>query len=361
MPAEQGFYSIRGDRNGVRFVITGEISCIYRKGGRVRKVHILVIMSSIEAAERLGKTLLGKGANLVSDGRPILEMDAEELLKICLDADNKCLFVPAHCFTPWFGVFGSKSGFDSLEECFGKMAPYVLAVESGLCADPSMIWRIPEGKRLAVLSNSDAHSSEKIGREANVFDTDFDYNSVYEAISSRDKDRFLYTVEFYPEEGKYYHDGHRTCKISLSPEESYAYGDICPVCEKRLTIGVLNRVSKLGVEPVGYSPNWAIPFKRLVPLKEIIAESLGCGELSKKVISSYDSLLDYFGTELNVLMDAGIDGISGIAGETVAEGVKRMREGKVSIIPGYDGEFGTVSVFTEQQEHHPIIGQKRLL
>jgi uncharacterized protein (TIGR00375 family) len=360
-PAEEGFYKLKKDDKGIRFVVTGEISCIYKKNEKVRKIHILIIMPSIEAAERLNALLLNIGANLRSDGRPIIGLDAKELLKMCLKADSKCLFVPAHCFTPWFGVFGSKSGFDSLEECFEELTPNVLAVESGLSADPAMIWRIPDGRRVAIISNSDAHSGEKIGREANVFETEFSYNGIYEAIKNRDKEKFLYTIEFYPEEGKYHYDGHRACELSLSPEESEGYRELCPICNKKLTIGVLNRVAKMADKPNGYIPENAIPFKNLVPLKEIIAESFGCGEATKKVCMEYDRLIEKFISEFNILLNIGISDLASVLGERFAEGVKRMREGRISIVPGYDGEYGVVSVFSEIKPKENKIGQKRLI
>lgn len=360
-PAEKGFYKVREGDNGVRFIITGEISCIYKKNDKVRKVHILIIMPSIEAAEKLNKLLLDIGANLKSDGRPIIGLGAKELLAMSLKADSKCLFVPAHCFTPWFGVFGSKSGFDSLEECFEELTPYVLAVESGLSSDPPMIWRIPDGEKVAILSNSDAHSSEKIGREANVFDTEFSYEGVYAAIKSRDKEKFLYTIEFYPEEGKYHFDGHRSCELSLSPEESREYRELCPICNKKMTIGVLNRVASIANKPPGHTPPNAIPFKSLVPLKEIIAESFDCGESTKKVAIEYDKLINSFISEFNILLNVSIDDLVLVSGERLAYGIKRMREGKISIVPGYDGEFGIVSVFTEQKPRENKIRQKKLL
>jgi len=360
-PAEEGFYKMKEDDNGVRFVVTGEISCIYKKKEKVRKVHILIIMPSIESAEKMNEKLLAIGANLKSDGRPIIGLDAKELLKICLASDDKCLFVPAHCFTPWFGVFGSKSGFDSLEECFEDMTEKVLAVESGLSSDPPMIWRIPDGSRVAIISNSDAHSSEKIGREANVFDTELNYNAVYDAIKTRNSKKFLYTIEFYPEEGKYHFDGHRSCGLSLSPEESYEYGEVCPICNKKMTVGVLNRVAKIADKPEGYIPKNAIPFKRLVPLKEIIAESLGCGETAKRAIAEYEKLIKNFDSEFNILLNVAISDLAKVSGEKFADGIKRMREGRISIIPGYDGEYGIVSIFSEPKSRINPIRQRKLI
>lgn len=356
-----GFYKLKSQDNGVRFVVTGEISCIYKKMSKVRKVHILVIFSSIESAIKLNQKLLEKNFNLSSDGRPIIGLDAKDLLYLCLEADPKCLFVPAHCFTPWFGIFGSKSGFDSLDECFEDLSSHVFAVESGLSSDPPMIWRIPDGKRLTILSNSDAHSGEKIGREANVFDTDFSYDAVYQSIQKRDKNQFKYTIEFYPEEGKYHFDGHRACNLSLSPEESYGYGEICPVCGKAMTVGVLNRVSKIANKKEGYTPKDHIPFKSLVPLKEIIAESLNCNTNTKKVNLVYEEMITNYETEFNALLDTPIKDIMSITGEKIAEGIERMRKGNISIVPGYDGEFGKVSVFTDPVAHKCSVRQGKLV
>ncbi|MDD4409038.1 MAG: endonuclease Q family protein [Candidatus Pacebacteria bacterium] len=360
-PAEQGFYKLKDGSNDTRFVVTGEISCIYKKNDKVRKVHILIIMPSIASAERLNGLLLDIGANLKSDGRPIIGLDTKELLRLCLEADPKCLFIPAHCFTPWFGIFGSKSGFDSLEECFEELSSNVFAVESGLSSDPPMIWRIPDGKRLTVISNSDAHSGEKIGREANVFDTGFNYDAIYDAIKNKDKKSLIYTIEFYPEEGKYHFDGHRACELSLSPQESFEYGEICPICGKKMTVGVLNRVSKLADKKEGYVPKDAIPFKSLVPLKEIIAEALGCGEGTKKALAEYEKMISSFKNEFNILLNASIEDIASISGEKMAEGVRRMRDGKINIVPGYDGEFGTVSIFTEPKPRVNNIRQTKLI
>jgi uncharacterized protein (TIGR00375 family) len=358
-PKESGLFQLKGSESGVRFLLTTEISCIYTKGGKVRKIHIVVFAPSLEVAEKIDQRL-GAIGNIRSDGRPILGLDAKELLKIVLDVSPDCFFVPAHCLTPWFSIFGSKSGFDSIEECFEDYSKYIYAIESGLSADPAMIWRIPDGRRVAILSNSDAHSPEKIGREANVFDTDLDYFSIINAIKEKDPQKFLHTIEFYPQEGKYYNDGDRLCNISLDAKQSMEYRELCPACGKRLVIGVLNRVSKLADKDEGFTPDNAIPFKSIVPLKTIVAEALGVGEVSKKVKASYDNLINNFPSEFEILLDTPIDDIKKVAGEHLAEGIRRARMGEVNITPGFDGVFGKVKIFSPTEKQEAIRQQKLL-
>lgn len=343
-PAGPGLFKLKEEDNGTLFILTSEISCIYTKKNKVRKIHALILAPSLEAVEEINKILGGLG-NLKSDGRPILGLDVKELLKVVLAVSPDCLFVPAHCLTPWFSIFGSKSGFDSVEECFEELSPCIFALETGLSADPAMLWRIPDGRQLCLLSNSDAHSPEKIGREANVFDTGLDYFSLLQAIKTKDASRFLYTIEFYPEEGKYHYDGHRLCQVCLSPEESKKYNELCPVCGRPLTIGVANRSVKISDKEENFVPEQAIPFKKLVPLKEIIAESLGKGVASLAVKKEYDKLINAFGSEFNVLLDVPTEEIKRVS-SVIGEGVKRVREGRLSIKPGFDGEFGKVSIFS---------------
>jgi len=340
-PCGNGVFCIKGDPS-LKFVLTSEISCIYTKNGKTRKIHVVVFAPSIEIVEEINAKL-GNIGNIRSDGRPILGIDAKELLKIIMSVSSDCFFVPAHCLTPWFSIFGSKSGFDSVEECFEEETRHIYALESGLSADPSMIWKIPDGRKLSIISNSDAHSGEKIGREANVFNTEMDYYSIIDAIKSKDPLKFLYTIEFYPEEGKYHYDGHRDCKISLSPEESRKYNELCPACGKPLTIGVLNRVEVLSK---GDLSDKLIPFKKIVPLKEIISECLGVGVLSKAVKKEYDKLIDLFKSEFKILLDVPLEEIED---KIIREGIKRVREGDLSIAPGFDGEFGKVSIFSKQE------------
>jgi uncharacterized protein (TIGR00375 family) len=347
-PAEPGLFKLRGSDSPTRFLLTSEISCIYKKGGKVRKVHVVIFAPTINAVEKINLEL-NKIGNLYSDGRPILGLDAKELAKIVFVADENCLVVPAHAWTPWFAIFGSKSGFDSIEECFDEYSKYIFAVETGLSADPKMFWRISKFDNLALISNSDAHSPQKIGREANVFDTEFSYKGIMDAIKIKDKTKFLHTVEFFPEEGKYHYDGHRLCNLSLAPEQSKKYNNICPRCAKPLVIGVLNRVAELADRPEGFVPKGSIPFKRLIPLNEIIAESIGVSTASKEVGRHYNNLIKNLGNEFKILLDATRSEIKKESLEEIAEGVMRMREGKVFIEPGYDGVYGKIKIFEEKE------------
>ena len=347
-PAEPGLYKSKADGQ-TRFILTSEISCIYSKNGRVRKVHVLIFAPSLEAVEKINAHL-GFIGNLKSDGRPILGLDAKELAKIALGISPDCFIVPAHAWTPWFSIFGSKSGFDSIEECFEEYSKYIYAIETGLSSDPPMNWRLSALDKITLISNSDAHSPRKLGREANVFDTDLSYNAIIGAIKEKDPRRFLYTIEFFPEEGKYHYDGHRACEISLTPPESKKYNNICPTCGKPLTIGVMNRVESLADRKQGFGPNGAIPFRSLVPLEEIIAESLGVTTASKQVGIEYKNLIKKLGSELNVLLEASKQDLVAATLPEIAEGIARVREGHVSITPGYDGVYGKVSIFSKGEQ-----------
>jgi len=349
-PAEEGFYKLKNEKekNLVRFIISGEISSIYQRGGRTRRVHNIIILPSLESAEKINNALSWQG-NLKSDGRPILGMDSEELLKIVFKIEPLAMFIPAHIWTPWIAVFGSMSGFDSLEEAFGENTKYLSALETGLSSDPSMNWRISSLDKFALVSNSDAHSPNNIGREANVFDIDFNYSSLRGAIIKKDKTEFLYTIEFFPEEGKYHYDGHRLCKVRMSPEEREKVNNICPICGKPLTIGVLSRVEELADRPKEEVPTNVIPFKSLVPLKEIIAESFGCQVKTKAVEEEYQKLISQFPNELYILLDASFKDLQRASTEKIADGIIRTREGKVILEPGYDGEYGKVKVFSDTQ------------
>jgi uncharacterized protein (TIGR00375 family) len=346
-PAEQGLFKIKNSNEETRFVLTAEISCIYSKNNRVRKIHILVLAPSFEAVEKIN-TNLGWVGNLAADGRPILGLDAKELAKIVLEASKDCLIVPAHAWTPWFSIFGSKSGFDSIEECFEEYSKYIYSIETGLSSDPAMNWQLSALDRITLISNSDAHSPQKIGREVNVFDTELSYSKILEAIKLKDPQKFLYTIEFYPEEGKYHYDGHRNCEISLSPQESKKYNNICPKCGKPLTIGVLNRVEELADRPEGFKPKGVIPFKSLVPLVEIIAESLSMGVGTKQVDKEYKNLIEKFGNEFKILLEISQKELEAATLPEIAEGIIRVRKGRVKIDPGYDGVFGKIRIFSKE-------------
>ena len=348
-PAEPGLFKLRGSVSPTRFILTAEISCIYKKGGKVRKIHIIIFAPSIEVVEKINFKL-GQIGNLKADGRPILGLDAKELVKIVLAANENCLVVPAHAWTPWFSVFGSKSGFDSLEECFDEYTKYIYAIETGLSSDPAMNWRLSQLDKVNLISNSDAHSLGKIGREANVFDTELSYEGIAAALKAKRPrgypSKFLYTIEFFPEEGKYHYDGHRLCNVSLTPQQSKKYNNICPKCGKPLIIGVLNRVEELADRPEGFLPKDAIPFKSLIPLNEVIAEAIGVSALSKAVSKYYDNLIKNLGSELSILLEVSEKDIDKWSSAEIAKGIIKMRKGEVSIEPGYDGVYGKVKIFS---------------
>jgi len=348
-PAERGLFKLRGADSQTRFILTTEISCIYTKGGKVRKVHIIIFAPSIEAVEKINIEL-NKVGNTDYDGRPILGLDAKELAKIVFNIDENCLIVPAHAWTPWFSIFGSKSGFDSLEECFEYYTKYIYAIETGLSADPKMFWRISKFDNITLLSNSDSHSAPKIGREANVFDAELSYEGIAGAIKKDSKNKILNTIEFFPEEGKYHFDGHKDCKISFSPAESKKHKNICPVCKKPLVIGVLNRVEELADRPEGFMPKNATPFKSLIPLQEIIAESIFSSVASKKTTEHYNNLIKNVGNEFKILLDTERKEIEKFSLPEIAEGIFRVRDGKVIIEPGYDGVYGKIKIFSDQEK-----------
>lgn len=358
-PVEPGLFRIRNKELGIRndetrFILTTEVSCVYSKKGRVRKIHIIIFAPSFEIVEKINAHL-GWIGNLKADGRPILGLDAKELAKIVLNISENCLIVPAHLMTPWFSLFGSRSGFDSLEECFEEYSKYIYAGETGLSASPDMLWRMPDGRRITLISNSDSHSPSKLGREANIFEgSELSYQSIVSAIKCRgqaSKDlRLVYTIEFFPQEGKYHYDGHRLCGVSLSPQESKRSGNICPVCGRLLTIGVLNRVEELADRPGGFKPENATPFISLIPLEEIIAEVLGVMSGTKQVETEYKNLIDKFGSEFNVLIDVAPSELAAVILPEIVEGIVRVREGKVQIKPGYDGVYGKIKIFSEGEQ-----------
>src|SRR3990167_9551582 len=333
----------------VFFMLTAEISSIYSFKGKVRRIHNIIMSPGIEVAEKINSALRKRG-NLSSDGRPILGTPAKDLLKIVLDISEDCLFVPAHAWTPWFSVFGSNSGFDSIEECFEEYSKYIYAIETGLSSDPAMNWRLSALDKVALISCSDAHSPAKIGRDANIFNTEIDYFAIAEAIKSKSKEKFLHTVEFFPEEGKYHYDGHRLCGISLPPEETKKLNNLCPKCGRILTIGVLNRVNVLADRAEGFRPDNAIPFKSLVPLEEIIANVLGVGVGAKQVRAEYENLIKKIGNEFHILLSATEDNLQSITFPEIVEGILKVREGKVEIAPGYDGVYGKIKVFSREDQ-----------
>ena len=341
----------------VHFILTAEVSSIYSKKGKTYRIHNLIFAPSFKTVEKINDAL-GRRGNLAADGRPILGVDAEEIARIVFDIDENCMIVPAHAWTPWFALFGSMSGFDRIEDCFEKQTDKIFAIETGLSSDPAMNWRLSALDRFTLISNSDSHSPAKIGREANVFDCDLDYKTIREVLKTKDKTRFLYTVEFFPEEGKYHYDGHRLCNVVFSPEETKKNNNICPKCKRPLTIGVMNRVDKLADRQDGFVPENAIPFKHVVPLSEIIAESKGVKAASIASEKEYFSVVAKFGTEFNILLKASADELKKGLSPRLAEGVLRMRAGKVSAAVGYDGEYGRISVFGKDDDIKPQVEQQ---
>lgn len=328
----------------VFFLLSAEISCIYRKNDKTRKIHSLLYVPDFATAARIN-TALSKIGNLSADGRPILGLDAKNLLEIVMKASPDALLVPAHAWTPHFSVFGAVSGFDSLEECFEEVTPHIFAIETGLSSDPSMNWRISALDRITLISNSDAHSPSKIGREANILDTEISFKEVSDAIKTRRG--FLGTIEFFPEEGKYHYDGHRTCGVSLSPKETLRHNYLCPVCGKKVTVGVMHRVEKLSDRTLGVKPDGSPGFYSLIPLPEIIGEVLKKGVTTKTVMDTYFELLEGLGNEFKILMDTPREAIERTSPPLISEAISRVRAGNVHISPGFDGEFGKIRIFEE--------------
>ncbi|MBN1780626.1 UvrD-helicase domain-containing protein [bacterium] len=359
IPAEPGLYQLRpelrltgdiqvpvtGD-NDVRFLLTAEISNIYKKDGKTRKVHNVVFAPDFETAEAIQNILKYHEFNITSDGRPILGLDSRDLLELCLEASGRIFFVPAHIWTPWFSALGSKSGFDSIEQCYGDLSEHIYAVETGLSSDPPMNWLCGFLDKYTLISNSDAHSPEKLGREGNWFDTELSYPAIVDAMKNRDEGRFLGTLEFFPQEGKYHHDGHRKCGIAWEPAETLEHGLKCPVCGKPVTVGVMHRVVELA-DRKDIAGHEGRPYQSLIPLKEILSEMTGTGPDSKQVIRAYNGLIRKMGSEFDILLSLPLDEIRRQGGDLLAEGIRRMREREVLIQAGYDGEYGVIRVFGE--------------
>lgn len=418
---EEGIYQLKaqdvkrfaqGDRR-IKFLVTTEISCIYKQANKLRRIHVIVCLSSLEKAGKLNHELAKRGANLSADGRPIIGLSAKSLLTLCLEIDENAMVIPAHIWTPHFGVYGSASGFDSLQECFEDLAPYIYGIETGISSDPEMNWQIPELESRSILSFSDAHSLPKMAREATVLSLEgrelqetegtFSYADIKEAImapmtksiksisgikgikgfertmasdtfDTPDTSKVAYTIEFYPEEGKYHFSGHRKCKISYGLEDVRTHGTTCPVCGKRLTEGVYIRLQQLAPQfdtsrvvkqvdvhemtwyrdRLGKNP----PYVKLIPLKEIIAESIGVGVGSKKVDEVFNQMIGTLGTELEILMEINIQEIENLVGERIAEGVLKSRKGELSIIPGFDGEYGKVSLWENEEQKTPQLSME---
>jgi len=309
---------------GVYFMLTAEVSSIYSKHGRTYRIHNLIFSPSFKSVDKINERL-GRIGNLASDGRPILGLDAAELARIIFDIDENCMIIPGHIWTPWFSVFGSMSGFDKIEDCFEKQTDKIFALETGLSSDPAMNWRLSALDKFTLISNSDSHSPQKIGREANVFNCQMDYKTIRDVLKTKDKEKFLYTIEFFPEEGKYHYDGHRLCGVRWSPQETKAHNGRCPKCGKPVTVGVVNRLEKLADRPEGFKPDNAVPFKNLIPFMEIIAEAKSLGKASINVEREYRAYLAKFGTEFNILLKVSKDELLRSLPSKVVDGILRVR------------------------------------
>ncbi len=339
-PTDRGLYTY----GGAHFMLTVEVSNIYPQGGRLRKIHNVIFAPSLEVAERIN-AVLGRFGSLMADGRPTLTLPSDKLVEYVMEVSPQCMVVPAHAWTPWFSLYGSNSGFDSLAECFGAQVRHIAAVETGLSSDPAMNWRLSELDRVMLVSNSDAHSPAKLGREANVFDAELDYAELIRTLREKDTTKFLYTVEFFPEEGKYHFDGHRSCSVRMAPKEAKARGNRCPVCQRPVTVGVLHRVEDLADREEGYIPSGATPYRNLIPLEEIIAEAMGAQVGTGGVREEYFKLCTRFGGEFVVLLDAPLEDVARSTLPKIAEGLQRVRDGRIEIRPGYDGTYGEIRIF----------------
>ena len=364
--ADEGLY----EYDGVKFILGTEVNCTARVGGHARRVHILVFAPSLSSVSRINDALKRRGAKLDGDGRPTLTMSPRDLLEMLLQIDPRCIMIPAHAWTPWFGIFGSKSGFDSLEECFGDLTPHIHAIETGLSSDPAMCWRVPDLDDVSIVSFSDAHSLPKLARELTIFNGRPSYDSLAAALRTQD---IAYTIEFFPEEGKYHHSGHRRCGVSLTTDEVNEHGSACPVCKRPVTLGVMQRVEELArrKHDIHRDRNGLVrslkdrpPYRSLVSLQEILSEAMGVGVNTKRVQGAYMSLVENLGSELDVLLSIPSGEVAATLprfGGIVADGLERVRAGDIHVIPGFDGQYGTVRVWPEDSQNRAYHETPRLL
>ena len=359
-PTSDGLYECEG----ARFVLGTEVNCNGYQAGRNRRIHMLMFAPSVEVVERINTALADKGL-LASDGRPTLHMTPRELLETLLHIDERIMLIPAHAWTPHFGIYGSRTGFDSLEECFGDLRPHIFAIETGLSSDPAMNWRMPELDDVSIVSFSDAHSLPKMARELTFIDGELSYDGLRQALREQS---IAYTVEFFPEEGKYHNSGHRKCGVNLTPEEVARTGAMCPACGRRMTLGVMQRTERLAKRSESVfrdnggftrSGDGRPPFRSLVGLQQIVAESMGRGVNTKGVRTRYMTLVEELGSEMHILMDADVSDIARVGGERVAEGVERVRRGDIYVEPGYDGVFGKVNVWPEETDETNMDAQDK--
>lgn len=365
----EGVYGIKEEKNSSLFILSTELSSIYKQGGKVRRIHLVVIVPSFETAEKVRSELTKRGVNLLSDGRPIMSLSAKEVVDTVLTIDEKSLIIPAHIWTPWFSLYGANSGFDSIGECFSDFSKNIYAVETGLSSDPAMNWRIEELEGKSIVSFSDAHSPTKLGREATILNVGgISYEAIRNAIIGKSGAQIEATIEFYPEEGKYHYTGHRKCGVVYSPKEGRKKGSICPVCGRKLTVGVMSRVETLAsrdvetkskIDPFGV--RWIEDKKQirpsyvmLVPLLEILSESLLVGSATKTVMNAYEQLISAFGSEFNVLLKTPLAELSAKTDEKIVEGIKKVRLGDIVIEPGYDGIFGKVEIWKASDSNRDV-------
>jgi len=365
--SSEGVFELKTGETQTKFILSTEIASIYKQGDKLRRIHNLLFVPSLEIAEKISQGLVKRGCNLNADGRPIIGLSSKQLLELALGIDRKIILIPCHVWTPHFGIYGSASGFDSIDEAFGDLSKYIYGIETGISSDPFMNWQIPELENRSILSFSDAHSAPKMAREATVFSLPkLSYMNIGRAISRRDPGYSIaYTIEFYPEEGKYHYTGHRNCGISLSPDEVKEKGAICPVCKRRLTEGVMIRVQQVAgreistneptPQPDENGVNWIKdpknihpPFVKLVPLLEIVAEGLDSTVSSEKVKMLFDKLCEELGSEIKILLKSSLDDIKKVGGDKVAEGVMKVRKGDIAIEPGFDGEYGKVAIWSDK-------------
>ena len=369
VPAEAGLFQLRKDiarvcnatipescRDIIRFVLVSEISNIYKKNGKTRKNHNLVFFPDIPSVIKFNKAI-DKIGNIKSDGRPILGLDARNLLEISLEVSGDSFLVPAHIWTPWFSMLGSKSGFDSIQECFEDLTPHIFAVETGLSSDPEMNWRVKDLDGLTQISNSDAHSPMKLGREANIFNTSLSYFHMIQAMKTGDPKSFLGTFEYFPQEGKYHLDGHRKCDHRSWPKDTINQKGICPVCGKPMTLGVLYRVEQLADRPLGAFPERYHPFHHMIPLHEILSQLLNVGPNTKKVNAVYENLIIEKGAELKILHELSVESLYHRDVPLLGKVLDRIRKQKIHILPGYDGQFGKIQVLTSREKEN-LSGQR---
>jgi len=347
-PLGNGLFKLKNKGDEVYFMLTTEVSNIFSAQGKGRRIHTLILAPSFEVVDKINKQLSRRG-DLLADGRPTFGFNLKELVKMVLDVSSDCLLVPAHAWTPWYGLLGANGGFDSIEEAFENETKNIYAIETGLSSDIAMNWRLSALDKISLISNSDAHSPHKIGREANIFTCECDYYEIIDTIKKKDKDRFLCTIEFYPQEGKYHYDGHRKCNVSFSPQQTKEHNYLCPVCKQRLTVGVMHRVESLADRPQGFRPPNAIPEIHLIPLEEIIAEAVNRQVGTKTVREEYERLVNH-APEFEILLKLPLDELAHFVPPKILEGIIRVREGNVLITPGFDGVYGEIKIFPESKK-----------